>query len=77
MNNRVRPSQMINTKKTHLPGKFTAATWKSPVWKGNYSSKPAFLGSIFVFSNLTFVADYCLIAHGFQPDSEVYDTIGS
>ena len=28
-----------------LPRKLTAGTWKSPLWKGDSSSKPSFLGS--------------------------------
>ena len=31
------------------PGKLTAGTWKSPVWKGKSSSKPPFLGSMLIF----------------------------
>ncbi len=32
-----------------LPRKLAAGTWKSPLWKGESSSKPPFLGSILVF----------------------------
>ena len=36
----------------YTPGKWTAGTWKSPIWKGTSSSTPSCLGCMLIFSGV-------------------------
>ena len=49
------------------PGKWTAGTWKSPVWKGKSSSKPWFLGSMFIFTGAVYSNYSNIYIHKYNP----------
>ena len=46
------------------PGRLTAGTYKSPIWKGKWSSKPPWLCSMLIFRGVSHLMLKCMVLIG-------------